>query len=87
MAFDYRYEVEKVRQKQMSIENKNIIIFLLCLIFSFLAVVRLFVDMAVSGYKALSVERANNSRKFCWMGSSWFFLLLSCIVTLLILSL
>ncbi|PON95161.1 Galactose-binding domain-like [Trema orientale] len=82
-----RYEVEKVREKQMSIDNKNVTIFLLCLIFSLLAIVRLVVDMAASVYKALSVERTSNSGKFCSMSSSWLFLLLSCIVTLFILSL
>ncbi|KAF4381091.1 hypothetical protein F8388_012013 [Cannabis sativa] len=82
-----RYEVEKVREKQISIDDKNIVIFLLCLIFSLLAVVKLFVDMAGSVYKALSADRLNDSRKFCWMSSSWLFLLLSCILTLFILSL
>ncbi|XP_062073187.1 SUN domain-containing protein 4 [Humulus lupulus] len=82
-----RYEVDKVREKQMSIDNKNVLIFLLCLIFSLLAVVRLFIDTAASVYKALSADRINNSRKFCWMSSSWLFLLLSCILTLFILSL
>ncbi|XP_024031602.1 SUN domain-containing protein 4 [Morus notabilis] len=86
-----RYEVEKVREKQMSIENKNIIIFIVCLIFSSLAVVRLFIDVAASVYKALSAERTNNChsnswKKFCWISSSWFFLLLSCILIFFILS-
>lgn len=83
-----RYEVEKVREKQMSIDNKSIVIFIVCMIFSLLAVLRLFIDVAASVYKALSVEGTNNSRKkFCWMScSSWIFLLLSCILTLFILS-
>lgn len=75
----------------MSIENKNIIIFIVCLIFSLLAVVRLFIDVAASIYKALSAESTDNChtnswKKFCWISSSWFFLLLSCILIFFILS-
>lgn len=86
--FGCRYEVEKVREKQMSIDNKSIVIFIVCMIFSLLAVLRLFIDVAASVFKALSVEGTNNSRKkFCCMScSSWIFLLLSCILTLFILS-
>ena len=77
-----------MREKQTSIENKNVNIFVVCFTFALLAVVRLSVDMAASVYKRLSVMRSsNNSRKFCWMSSSWLFLLLSCILTFFILSL
>ncbi|KAL5538983.1 hypothetical protein UlMin_021356 [Ulmus minor] len=82
-----RSNVEKVLEKQMSIENKNVIIFVICLVFSLVAAVRLFADMAASVYKALRVERTRESRKFCWMSSSWLFLLFCCILTLFILSL
>ncbi|KAM1105390.1 hypothetical protein EV2_002422 [Malus domestica] len=83
-----RSEVEKVREKQISVDNKGILIFLICIIFSLLALVRLFTEMAVSVYMVLSVDRATEKpRKFCWMSSSWLFLLVSCILVLFILSL
>ncbi|KAH7519747.1 hypothetical protein FEM48_Zijuj08G0070000 [Ziziphus jujuba var. spinosa] len=83
-----RSEVEKVRERQNSIEDKNIVIFVVCIIFSLLALLRFFLDMAVSVYMALSVQRTtNNSGKFCSTGSSWFFLLLSCTLILFILAL
>lgn len=76
-----------MREKQISVDNKGIVIFLVCIIFSLLALVRLFIDMAVSVYMSLSVERTEKSRKFCWMSSSWLFLLVSCMLVLFILSL
>ncbi|XP_048436688.1 SUN domain-containing protein 4-like isoform X2 [Pyrus x bretschneideri] len=83
-----RSEVERVREKQISVDNKGILIFLICIIFSLLALVRLFTEMAVSVYMALSVDRTTEKpRKFCSMSSSWLFLLVSCILVLFILSL
>ncbi|VVA24738.1 PREDICTED: SUN domain-containing [Prunus dulcis] len=82
-----RSEVEKVREKQQSVDNKGIIIFLVCLIFSLLALVKLFIDMAFSVYMAFSVHRTDQSRKFCRLSSSWLFLLVSCILVLFISSL
>lgn len=82
-----RSEVEKVREKQQSVDNKGIIIFLVCLIFSLLALVKLFIDMAVSVYMAFRVHRTDQSRKFCRLSSSWLFLLVSCILVLFISSL
>nr|XP_027094141.1 SUN domain-containing protein 4-like [Coffea arabica]XP_027094143.1 SUN domain-containing protein 4-like [Coffea arabica]XP_027094144.1 SUN domain-containing protein 4-like [Coffea arabica]XP_027094145.1 SUN domain-containing protein 4-like [Coffea arabica]XP_027094146.1 SUN domain-containing protein 4-like [Coffea arabica]XP_027094147.1 SUN domain-containing protein 4-like [Coffea arabica]XP_027094148.1 SUN domain-containing protein 4-like [Coffea arabica]XP_027094149.1 SUN domain-contai len=77
-----RLEVEKVRRNQVHMENKGIVIFLVCLTFGFFALVRLlFVDMALSMY------RSQNSGKFWSLGSSWFLLLLSCSITIIILSL
>lgn len=76
-----RLEVEKVRRNQVHMENKGIVIFLVCLTFGFLALVRLFVDLA------LSIYRSQNSGKFWSLGSSWFLLLLSCSITITILSL
>lgn len=85
-----RSEVERVREKQASVDNKGIIIFLICIIFSLLALVRLFTEMAVSVcMMASSVDTTTEkSRKFCWTSSSsWIFLLVSCILALFILSL
>ncbi|KAL3513285.1 hypothetical protein ACH5RR_026002 [Cinchona calisaya] len=76
-----RLEVEKVRRNQIHMENKGIVIFLVSLTFGFFALVRLFVDMV------LSIYRSQNSRKFWSLGSSWFLLLLSCSITITILSL
>lgn len=88
MPLNCRFEVEKVREKQNSIEKKNVVIFIICIIFSLLALGRLFLDMAVSVYMALSgADRTNNTRRFWSMGSSWFFLLLSCTLVIFILSL
>ena len=67
-------------------ENKGIIVFLVCLIFAVLALVRLFLDLAVRVFKASSVYGTNMSGKFCWMNSSWLFLLLSCTTIIFILS-
>lgn len=82
-----RSEVEKVREKQMSVDNKGVVIFLICIMFSLLALVRLFIDIAVTVYTAFGVHTTDKSRKFCSMSSSWVFLLVSCILVLLILSL
>ncbi|XP_057469816.1 SUN domain-containing protein 4-like isoform X1 [Actinidia eriantha] len=76
-----RLEVEKVRANQTHTENKGIVMFLVCLLFGFLALVRIFIGIA------LSIYRSENSRNFCTMGSSWFCLLLSCSIVIIILSL
>lgn len=72
--------MEKVRKNQVHMENKGIVIFLVCITFGLLALVRLFVDMV------LSIYRSEISGKFWSLGSSWF-LLLSCSITMTILSL
>lgn len=76
-----RSEVEKVRQCQTQMENKGIVVFLVCIVFGILALLRLFVDTVLSFY------RTENSRKFCSERSSWGFLLLSSFVIILIVSL
>ncbi|XP_004290252.1 PREDICTED: uncharacterized protein SLP1 [Fragaria vesca subsp. vesca] len=81
-----RSEVEKVREKQVSVDNKGIVIFVVCVLFSLLALARLFVDILVSVYSAFSVRTTEKSRKFCLMSSSWVSLLVSCIIVLFILS-
>lgn len=87
MPFICRSQVDKIHENQTSMENKGIIVFLVSLIFAVLALVRLFLDLAVSVvYKVLSVHRTKMSGKFCWMNSSWLFLLLSCSTIIFILS-
>ncbi|RHN79966.1 putative Galactose-binding domain, SUN domain-containing protein [Medicago truncatula] len=81
-----RSEVEKVREKQVSLENKGVIVFLLCCIFSLIALLRLSLDMAKNVYRALMVDRTVDSREFCVGRSSWFLLLLSCIIIIFILT-
>ncbi|GER46857.1 galactose-binding protein [Striga asiatica] len=77
-----RLEVEKVRRNQLHLENKGIVIFLICVVFGFLAIIRSFAEMASN-----VVNRSQNPRKFCSLRSSWFYLLLSCSVIIIILSL
>ncbi|KAL7200036.1 hypothetical protein ACSBR2_022194 [Camellia fascicularis] len=76
-----RLEVEKVRVNQIYMENKGIVIFLVSLIFGLVALARVFVDIM------LSIYRSENSGKFCMMGSSWFCLLLSCGIVIIVFSL
>lgn len=76
-----RLEVEKVLRNQVHMENKGLAIFIVCLIFWLLAVVRLSVDTV------LSILRSDSTRKFCSIGSSWFLLFLSCSIIAVILSL
>lgn len=84
---DLRSKVEEVRDNQTTMENKGIVVFLVCLIFGFLGVVRLFVDMLLSFYMRLVVHRTEEKpRKFCYMSSSWFLLLCSCSLIMLVLS-
>ncbi|XP_050364846.1 SUN domain-containing protein 4 isoform X2 [Argentina anserina] len=81
-----RSEVEKVREKQISVDNKGVVIFVVCVLFSLLALARLFIDILVSVYTAFSVHTTEKSRKFCLLSSSWVSLLVSCIIVLFILS-
>lgn len=76
-----RKEVEKVQRNQVHMENKGIVIFLVCSFFGLLALVKLLVDTVLSNY------RSENSRKFCSESYSWYFLLLSSTITIIILSL
>lgn len=83
-----RAEVQKVQEDQTHMENKGIAVFLICLIFGFWAFARLLVDMMLSVYMAVSVNnRSDKSRNFCGTSSSWVFLLLSCSIIIVILSL
>lgn len=76
-----RKEVKKVQRNQVHMENKGIVIFLVCSFFGLLALVKLLVDTVLSNY------RSENSRKFCSESYSWYFLLLSSAITIIILSL
>ncbi|KAK7313967.1 hypothetical protein VNO77_39174 [Canavalia gladiata] len=82
-----RSEVEEVRRKQASLENKCVVVFLLCCIFSLLAILWLSLDMATSVFRVLSVDRTVYSRKSFAVSSSWFFLLLNCIIIIFVLTL
>lgn len=81
VVFNFRLEVQRVRKNQLHIENKGIFIFLLCIAFAFLALLRMLTELIFSVYGS------QKSRKFCSNGSSWFYLLLSSSITLIILSL
>lgn len=76
-----RLEVEKVRANQIHMENKGIAIFLVCLIFGLLALVKVFIGIALSIY-----YRSENPGNFCTMSSSWFCLLLTCSIVTIVLS-
>lgn len=76
-----RSEVQKLQDIQIQMENKGIIVFIVSLIFGFVAFVRVFIDILVIACGS------NESGKFCWTCSSWIFLLLSCTTVIFFLSL
>ncbi|KAF3621350.1 hypothetical protein FXO38_15428 [Capsicum annuum] len=76
-----RKEVEKVQRNQVHMENKGIVIFLVCSFFGLLAFVKLLVDTVLSNC------RLENSRKLYSESYSWYFLLLSSTVTIILLAL
>lgn len=88
-----RGEVERVRRNQLHLENKGIVIFLVCVVFGFLAIIRSFADMVIAtnvnnNNRPSSSSSDENTREFCSDKScSWFYLLLSCSITIIILSL
>ena len=86
IATNFRLKVEKVGQKQISMENKGIAVFIVSLVFGILAFVRLLIDMLLSVYMSLSVQRTEKPWKFCSFSSSWLFLLSSCSIIIFILS-
>ncbi|XVF63442.1 hypothetical protein PTKIN_Ptkin09bG0087500 [Pterospermum kingtungense] len=83
---ELRLKVEKVREKQISMENKGVALFVVSLFFGFLAFVRVLVDTLSSVYMSLSVQRTEKPWKFCSSSSSWLFLLSSCSIIIFILS-
>lgn len=81
-----RMEVAKGLENQRSLENKGIVVFLVCIFFGVIALVRVLVDMMLSVYMAaLRVDRSEESRKFCSSSSSWLYMLLSCGIVMFIL--
>ncbi|XWS21986.1 hypothetical protein CRYUN_Cryun30bG0104900 [Craigia yunnanensis] len=83
---DLRLKVEKVGEKQISMENKGIAVFVVSLVFGILAFVRVLIDMLLSVYMSMSVQRTEKPGKFCSFSSSWLFLLSSCSIIIFILS-
>ncbi|XP_027347055.1 SUN domain-containing protein 4-like isoform X2 [Abrus precatorius] len=81
-----RSEVEKIRENQVSLENKGVVVFIVCVIFSLLAILRLSLDVFMRICGVLIFDKTNNSGKFCKGCSSWF-LLLSCNIVIIILTL
>ncbi|XP_058782731.1 SUN domain-containing protein 4-like [Vicia villosa] len=75
-----RNEVEKVIENQVNLENKGVLVFCVCVIFSLFAILKLSLDMI------MSICGAIKSRKFCKCSSSWFILLLSCNIIIFILT-
>ncbi|KAK9068771.1 hypothetical protein SSX86_012887 [Deinandra increscens subsp. villosa] len=78
-----RSEVAKVRENQVHMENKGIVIFLVSLTFGLLAVARLFLDKVL--FVIYSKHRSEESGKTA--DRSWMFLLSSCTIIIVILSL
>lgn len=79
-----RSEVVKVREHQIYMENKGVVVFLVCLTFGFLGLARLIIDTVLLCFVT---SRTEKSRKFCNIEPSWFFLLLSCSIIVIIISL
>ncbi|KAK9292466.1 hypothetical protein L1049_020439 [Liquidambar formosana] len=73
-----RSDVKRVLENQVHMENKGNIVLLLSLICGFLAIIKLFVDMAVS------LCRRQKSGNFCGT-NSWIILLLHCSIVGIIL--
>ncbi|KAI3676816.1 hypothetical protein L1987_86429 [Smallanthus sonchifolius] len=78
-----RSEVAKVRENQVHMENKGIVIFLVSLTFGLLAVARLFLDKVL--FVLYSKHRSEKTSKTG--DRSWIFLLSSCTIVIVILSL
>lgn len=86
LCFECRLEVKKVKDNQREMESKGMVAFLVCLVFGILALVRLFVESIIVVF-SFYCTRTEKSRKFYSMGSSWFLLLTSCSIILVIISL
>ncbi|MED6217778.1 hypothetical protein PIB30_020748 [Stylosanthes scabra] len=82
-----RSEVEKVREKQVSLENKGVVIFFICCIFAMVAILRLILDLTASIFRVLSDNRRVHSGKFCDGRYPWYLLLFSSSVIIFILTL
>lgn len=80
-----RSEVAKVRENQVHMENKGIVIFLVSLIFGSFAIARLFLDKVLFAF--YSKNRSEESSSKVVADRSWIYLLLSCTIIIVILSL
>ncbi|CAI0556088.1 unnamed protein product [Linum tenue] len=79
---DLRSRIEKVEENQVWLENKGIVVFLVCLVFGLVAILRVSVEML-----QMTVLSDGSSRKFSSVScSSWLVLLLSCSIIILVLS-
>ncbi|XP_071720427.1 SUN domain-containing protein 4-like [Rutidosis leptorrhynchoides] len=81
----FRTEVEKVRENQVHMENKGIVIFLVSLFFGLIAIARLFLDKVLFVLYSSKNRRSEESSKSA--DRSWIFLLSSCMIIIFILSL
>ncbi|XP_071690014.1 SUN domain-containing protein 4-like [Rutidosis leptorrhynchoides] len=79
-----RTEVAKVRENQVHMENKGIVIFLVSLFFGSLAIVRLFLDKVLFVLYSKNRRSEENSKL---ADRSWIFLLSSCTIIIVLLSL
>ncbi|XP_047325690.1 SUN domain-containing protein 4-like [Impatiens glandulifera] len=92
---DLRVEIEKVRVDEMHMQNKEMVIFLICIVFGGLAILMVIIDSIIRLLLLLlllcksssSSSSSKGSRKFCSLSYSWTFLLLSCAIIAIILSL
>ncbi|KAL4561316.1 hypothetical protein LXL04_033480 [Taraxacum kok-saghyz] len=80
-----RSEVAKVRENQVHMENKGIVIFLVSLTFGLIAIARLFLDKVLSGFYSKIRSEEETSGKMV-ADRSWVYLLLSCTIVIVLLS-
>lgn len=80
-----RSEVAKVRENQVHMENKGIVIFLVALTFGSIAIARLFLDKVLFAF--YSKNRSEESSSKVVADRSWVYLLSSCTIVIVILSL
>ncbi|KAK1370992.1 Galactose-binding protein [Heracleum sosnowskyi] len=60
-----RLEVEKVQQRQIHMENKGIVVFLVCIVFGILALSRLFIDILSCFYSSFLSPQSAITVFFC----------------------
>lgn len=79
-----RAEVAKVRENQVHMENKGIVIFLVALTFGILAISRLFLDKILFAFYSKNRSEESSSKM---ADRSWIYMLTSCTIIIVILSL
>lgn len=82
--FGCRAEVAKVRENQVHMENKGIVIFLVALTFGILAISRLFLDKILFAFYSKNRSEESSSKM---ADRSWIYMLTSCTIIIVILSL